>query len=182
MFFLHFLNIKNLAKFNPKNLRKFNGIYTPNKISISLCKNDEIFPGKKTVKQLTVFMKEPAVLCTVFVFFFKKFKDSCSNQVFFFFLSELRFWIWRTTLITCQGYVPVSNNRTARAWSLDCHKCPFCCLSMRQHQGASMEKLDTETLNPKIVNPTPSPLMVHSHLMLWKSRWHRRWHPMLNGQ
>jgi hypothetical protein len=53
---------------------------------------------------------------------------------------------------------------------------------MRQHQGASMEKLDTETLNPKIVNPTPSPLMVHSHLMLWKSRWHRRWHPMLNGQ
>ncbi len=50
--------------------------------------------------------------------------------------------------------------------SLDCHKSPFCCLSMRQHHGASMEKLDTETLNPKIGDPKPRLLMVHSHLML----------------
>jgi hypothetical protein len=49
-------------------------------------------------------------------FFFKKLKESCLQQptFFFFFLWELWLWILRTTLITCQGYVPLCNNRPTR--------------------------------------------------------------------
>jgi hypothetical protein len=68
MIVFHFLNIENLAKFNRNVFSKINQIYNSNCFfSISLLKNDEIFPGekKKTVKQFTVFMKESAVLCTV---------------------------------------------------------------------------------------------------------------------
>jgi hypothetical protein len=86
MIFFHFLNIKNLAKFNPQKKEKLIEFTLQKKNSISLCKNEEILPGKKNVKQLRVFMNRQFYAMLFVFFLFKKFKDSCSNQVFFFFL------------------------------------------------------------------------------------------------
>jgi predicted transglutaminase-like protease len=65
MIVFHCLNIKLLAKFNRNVISKISQIYNPNCFSsISLLKNEEIFPGKnKIAKKFTVFVKESAVLC-----------------------------------------------------------------------------------------------------------------------
>jgi hypothetical protein len=91
MIVFHFLNIKILAKFNRNVFGKINQIYNSNCFfSICLLKNDEIFPGKKKNWETIYSFHEgiSSFMHCYLNFFFKKLKESCSNQVFFSFSFE----------------------------------------------------------------------------------------------
>ncbi len=83
--FFSFFKYKKFGEIEPKSLKKLIKFTLRFYFSISLGKNDQILPGKKTFKQLTVFMKEPAVLCTVILFYFSR---SLKSLVILFYFSR----------------------------------------------------------------------------------------------